>query len=179
MGLFNSKHQSENSSQEDIKENENKYLSDEDNIKKFHEIIRRNMICQNNIENFDNFVVYILDIIENVKSRNLWYGKHKLITKYDMRLLEQNLEHNKMISDKLKLELEIKKYEINKLKKKITNKEYKEKASLKRKEITNINQEIKKIPKKKRKLTIEHRKNMDNFQYLFLEKYPEYDRIEK
>lgn len=179
MGLFNSKHPNENISKENIEENEDKYLSDEDNIKKYHNIIRENMICQNSIENLDNFVVYMLDIIENVKSRNLWYGKHKLITKYDMRLLEQNLEHNKMLTNKLKLEIDIKKYEINKLKNRITNKEYREMASLKRKEITNINQEIKKLPRKKRKLSVEHRKNMDNFQDSFLKRYPEYDRIEK
>ena len=169
MGLFNSKN---NNAPIECFINES--LSEEEIIKKYHNIIREQMLYNEDIINFDAFVNYVYNVISNIKSKYIWYGKYTLLTNYDKRLISENLEHNKLMVDKLKLELEIKNYEIEKLKSKISNTEYRSKASLKRKNVTLINKEINKIPRKKRRLAVEHRKNMDNFHNAFFEKYPEY-----
>jgi hypothetical protein len=153
-------------------------LSNCEIIVKFNEILKPLISFNSDKEKLDIFTNFIKSIIKDYENRLEWSIIYHKKFKHYQEIDNETIEALKLFIEKQNCELKLKQIEIDKLNKNISKKNYNKIKSLKRKNICKINNNLKCHPRKIRRLNINFKKDINNFENKFKIEKPEfYSRI--
>ena len=154
-------------------------LTENQRIDEYSNLIRPSIKHENDRITFDTFTNYIKFLINDYESRLEWNFKYSKNFSHNQKIDDQTIEALKLIISKLNIQLDLKQLEIDLKDKNISKNQYNIKKELK-KRISSLDNKLKSHPRKIRRLTINHKKEINDFENSFKIKKPEfYYKIKK
>ena len=147
-------------------------LTEKEKIDKYSSIIRPSITYNRKKVTFDTFTKYLKNLIDDYENRLKWNHKFNKTIDHNHKIDEETIDSLKLVINKLNIEIDLKQIEIDLRDNNITKNKYNITKRNKKRKISYINKKIKSHPIKIRRLTINYKKDIDDFENDFKIKKP-------
>lgn len=147
-------------------------LGEKEKIERYASLIRKFIPYNRNKVTFDTFTNYLKYLIDDYENRLKWNLKFNLTINYNQKIEDETIDALKLVINKLTIENNLKQNEIDLRDNNISKNQYNIKKRNNKRKISHINDKIKSHPRKIRRLTINYKKDIEEFENNFKTKNP-------